>query len=273
MVKLSGGIFRMGTNSEDGKDGENPARDVRVKAFAIDRYPITNELFRAFVRSKKFKTEAEKFGWSFAFHTFVPENVRSKVTQSVQGAPWWIPVNKAYWRQPGGPGTTIKDKLNYPVVHISYNDATAYCNWAGKRLATEAEWEFAARGGLQGQVYPWGKKFEEKRMNIWQGDFPGKNTKLDGYDWLAPVNAYPPQNSYGMYDMIGNAWEWVGDEFKSPEGRGEKKFVLRGGSYIDSRDGKFNHKARVTTRMGNTADAGSDNISFRCARSLSKDEL
>ncbi|KAK3749182.1 hypothetical protein QZH41_010369 [Actinostola sp. cb2023] len=272
MVKLKGGKSTVGTDAKDGKDGERPSKVVTVKPFLIDKYPVTNQNFRKFVREKKFKTDAEKFGWSFAFFSAVPEKTLSQIKKSVQGAPWWIPVNRAYWRQPQGPGTSVKDKMNYPAVHISYTDAKEFCKWAGKRLPTEKEWEFAARGGLKENVYPWGNKFEEKRMNTWQGTFPQENFKEDNYHWIAPVDAYPPQNDYGMYDMVGNTWEWVSDEFKSP-GRGEKKFVLRGGSYLDSVDGKFNHIARVTTRMGNTADAGSDNIAFRCTKSISKDEL
>lgn len=270
-VKLSGGKYRMGSPSADKKRGELPAKTVGVKPFVIDKYPVTNENFRKFVRAKKFKTEAESFGWSFVFRTFVPEEVRSKITQSVPGAPWWLPVQQAYWRQPGGPGTSIKEKMSYPAVHISYNDAKAYCEWMGKRLPTEAEWEFAIRGGIKEKEYPWGSEYQQKRMNIWQGEFPDKNTQEDGYVGVAPVDAFPAQNKFGMYDMLGNAWEWVSDEFKD-KGR-ETKYVLRGGSYIDTADGKHNHKVTVTTRMGNTADAGSDNIMFRCARSASKDEL
>lgn len=141
----------------------------------------------------------------------------------------------------------------------------------GKRLPTEAEWEFAARGGLKEKEYPWGSTFEEDRMNIWQGEFPDKNTQEDGHIGVGPVDAFPVQNKFGMYDMLGNAWEWVSDRF---EDKGQEiKYVLRGGSYIDTANGKNNHKVTVTTRMGNTADAGSDNIMFRCARRASKDEL
>ncbi|XP_031554431.1 inactive C-alpha-formylglycine-generating enzyme 2-like [Actinia tenebrosa] len=273
MVKLSGGRFKMGTDAKDGKDGEGPSKMVKVKSFLIDKFPVTNENFRKFVREKNYKSEAEKFGWSFAFFSAVPAKTLSKIKQSVQGAPWWIPVNRAFWRQPQGPGTSIKDKMKHPAVHISYNDANEYCKWAGKRLPTEKEWEFAARGGLRDNTYPWGNNFEEKRMNIWQGRFPHENTKDDGYHWTAAVDAFPPQNDYGMCDMVGNAWEWVSDELKTLGGGGEKKFVLRGGSYLDSVDGAFNHIARVTTRMGNTADAGSDNITFRCAKNIPKVDL
>lgn len=270
-VTLFGGKFRMGSSTADRKRGELPVRTESVKPFVIDKYPVTNENFRKFVRAVKFKTEAERLGWSFVFHTFVPNEVRTKITQSVPGAPWWLPVEHAYWRQPGGPGTSIKEKMSYPAVHISYNDARAYCEWMGKRLPTEAEWEFAVRGELKGKDYPWGSEYQKNRMNIWEGHFPDENTEEDGYVGVAPVDAFPAQNELGIHDMLGNAWEWVSDEFKE-KGR-ERKYVLRGGSYIDTVDGKNNHKVTVTTRMGNTADAGSDNITFRCARTVSKDEL
>ncbi|XP_067050299.1 inactive C-alpha-formylglycine-generating enzyme 2-like [Acropora muricata] len=270
-ITLLGGKFRMGSQTADTKRGELSVKTVGLKPFVIDKYPVTNENFRKFIRAKKFKTEAERFGWSFVFHSFVSKEVRSKITQSVPGAPWWLPVEHAYWRKPGGPGSSIKEKMTYPAVHISYNDAKTYCEWMGKRLPTEAEWEFAVRGELKGKDYPWGAEFLENRMNIWQGHFPDENTEEDGHTGVAPVDAFPAQNKLGMYDMLGNAWEWVADEFKE-KGR-EKKYVLRGGSYIDTADGKSNHKVTVSTRMGNTADAGSDNIAFRCARSVSRDEL
>ncbi|XP_068699338.1 inactive C-alpha-formylglycine-generating enzyme 2-like isoform X3 [Montipora foliosa] len=167
-ITLFGGKFRMGSSTADRKRGELPVRTESVKPFVIDKYPVTNENFRKFVRAMKFKTEAERFGWSFVFHTFVPNEVRTKITQSVPGAPWWLPVEHAYWRQPGGPGTSIKEKMSYPAVHISYNDAKAYCEWMGKRLPTEAEWEFAVRGELIGKDYPWGSEYQKNRMNIWE---------------------------------------------------------------------------------------------------------
>eukprot|EP00057_Strongylocentrotus_purpuratus_P018850 XP_011673324.1 PREDICTED: uncharacterized protein LOC576301 [Strongylocentrotus purpuratus] len=237
---------------------------------------------RKFVRAKKYKTDAEKYSWSFAFDAFVPEAIKNTIEQRLPGAPWWIPVQNAYWRQPEGKGSGIENRLNYPAVHISNVDARAFCQWHGWRLPTEPEWEFAARGSLEGKEYPWGKKFEKNRMNIWQGKFPEKNTKADGYHGVSPVDAFPPQNDYDLYDMIGNVWEWTSTKFSatpsakddapSPAGEEENpsqvRFVLRGGSYIDSKDGKFNHATRVTTRMGNEADAGSDNLGFRCAVSL-----
>ncbi|XP_078278343.1 inactive C-alpha-formylglycine-generating enzyme 2 isoform X1 [Rhinoraja longicauda] len=271
-VNLPGGRFLMGTNEADARDGKNPVREVTVKPFAINQHPITNAEFREFIRSQKYKTEAESFGWSFVFEDFVSEELKSKVTQKIESAPWWLPIERAFWRQPSGPGSGIKDKMENPVVQVSWNDATTYCQWKGLRLPTEEEWEFAARGGLEGRVYPWGNKFQPNRTNLWQGKFPEQDTAEDGYHGVSPVNAFPPQNHYGIYDMLGNIWEWTDSEYV-PAGQpvkveSQKMYVLRGSSWIDSVDGRVNHKARVTSRMGNTADSASDNLGFRCAKSL-----
>ncbi|KAM9320932.1 inactive C-alpha-formylglycine-generating enzyme 2 [Gastrophryne carolinensis] len=269
MVTLHGGKFQMGTDASDPKDGEGPAKQVTVRPFAIDKYPVTNSDFREFVRAVKYKSEAETFGWSFVFEDFVSDELRKKVTQKIESAPWWLPVERAFWRQPAGPGSGIKDKLEYPVLHVSWNDARAFCKWRGKRLPTEEEWEFAARGGLKGNTYPWGNKFYMKRSNLWQGKFPKQDLAEDGFHGVSPVNSYPSQNAYGLYDMLGNTWEWTATEYKL-SGQHGQMYVLRGASWIDTQDGSANHKARVTTRMGNTPDSASDNLSFRCAKDISR---
>ncbi|KFQ32301.1 Sulfatase-modifying factor 2, partial [Merops nubicus] len=257
MVQLPGGSFQMGSDSLEKRNDEGPVREVTVKPFALDKYPVTNRDFRDFVREKKYKTEAEAFGWSFVFEDFVSEELKKKVTQKLESAPWWLPIQKAFWRQPSGPGSSIKDRLEYPVLHVSWNDARAFCAWRGKRLPAEEEWEFAARGGLQRtDPFP-------------QGDFPRVDTAEDGYHGVSPVAAFPPQNNYGLYDLLGNTWEWTASEYL-PAGRpaGQRApgmRVLRGASWIDTADGSANHRARVTTRMGNTPDSASDNLSFRCA--------
>ncbi|XP_063809835.1 inactive C-alpha-formylglycine-generating enzyme 2 isoform X2 [Pseudophryne corroboree] len=273
MVQLDGGKFIMGTNAPNGKDGEFPAKQVTVKPFAIDRYPVTNKNFREFVRAKKYKSEAETFGWSFVFEDFVPEELKKKVSQKLESAPWWLPIERAFWRQPSGPGSGIKDKLDIPVLQVSWNDAQAFCKWQGKRLPTEEEWEFAARGGLTGNTYPWGNTFQETRCNLWQGKFPTMDSAEDGYHGVSPVAAFPPQNAYGLYDMLGNTWEWTSTGYSSPgeaTQHRQKMYVLRGASWIDTQDGSANHIARVSTRMGNTPDSASDNLSFRCAKDFSR---
>ncbi|XP_029925158.1 inactive C-alpha-formylglycine-generating enzyme 2 isoform X1 [Myripristis murdjan] len=265
MVEIPGGQMLMGTDAADGRDGESPAKAVRVQAFRMDRQPVTNAAFRDFVRAQKYKTEAETFGWSFVFQDFVSEELKSKVTERIESAPWWLPVEKVFWRQPAGPGSGIRERLDFPVVQVSWNDAQAFCRWKGKRLPTEEEWEWAARGGLQGRTYPWGNKFQANRTNLWQGLFPEGDTAEDGYHGISPVTAFPPQNSYGLYDMMGNAWEWTATPFRGAQAM----YVLRGASWIDTVDGSANHKARITTRMGNTPDSASDNLGFRCAASES----
>ncbi|KAM5179431.1 inactive C-alpha-formylglycine-generating enzyme 2 isoform 2-T2 [Mantella aurantiaca] len=260
----------MGTNAADAKDGEGPAKLVAVNPFIIDKYPVTNQDFREFVRATKYKSEAETFGWSFVFEDFVTDELKKKVTQKLQSAPWWLPIERTFWRQPAGPGSGIKEKLDYPVLQVSWNDAQAFCKWRGQRLPTEEEWEFAARGGLKGNTYPWGNGFQANRSNLWQGKFPSLDSGDDGYHGVSPVTAFPAQNAYGLYDMLGNTWEWTTTEYKvsreSTTDHRQKMYVLRGASWIDTQDGSANHKARVTTRMGNTPDSASDNLSFRCVK-------
>ncbi|KAF7206398.1 inactive C-alpha-formylglycine-generating enzyme 2 [Nothobranchius furzeri] len=263
MVTIPGGMLRMGTSAADGKDGESPIREVEVQPFSLDKYPVTNARFRDFVRSQKYKTEAETFGWSFVFQDFVSGEMKSRVTQRIESAPWWLPVERAFWRQPAGPDSGILEHLDFPVVQVSWNDAQAFCRWKGNRLPTEEEWEWAARGGLQGRTFPWGNKFQPNRTNLWQGKFPDVDSAEDGYHGTSPVKAFPPQNNYGLYDMMGNTWEWTSTRFPATQ----PMYVLRGGSWIDTVDGSANHKARVTTRMGNTPDSASDNLGFRCAAS------
>lgn len=272
MIHLNGGEFLMGTNSAEGfpQDGEGPVRKVEVKPFYIDRFAVTNAEFLRFVEATHYKTEAERFGWSFVFYSFISEETAEKVKQTVAGVPWWAVVEGAYWRRPEGPESHIKDRLNHPVVHISWNDAFAYCQWAGKRLPTEAEWEYAARGGLQQKTYPWGndlKPGREHQCNIWQGTFPNNNTAEDGYAGTAPVDAFEP-NPYGLYNMVGNVWEWCSDWFLSSQNEasqnrkeGEPR-AMRGGSYLCHKS--YCNRYRVAARSSNTPDSSTGNIGFRC---------
>jgi len=198
--------------------------------------------------------------------------------QKLPGAEHWLAVSNSWWRQPEGPGSSLEARMDHPVIHISWNDADAYCNWKGKRLPTEAEWEFAARGGLKGKLFPWGNEEPDlsegsiRKVNFWQGKFPTENTNLDGYITTAPVDAFAP-NAYGLYNVIGNVWEWTADKYFNLKPDQHEQRILKGGSWIDSIDGSFNHRIRVYTRMGNTPDSGATNVGFRCAQDVQRDEL
>uniref|UniRef100_A0AAY5F2P4 Sulfatase-modifying factor enzyme-like domain-containing protein n=1 Tax=Electrophorus electricus TaxID=8005 RepID=A0AAY5F2P4_ELEEL len=248
MVLIPGGIMNMGTNAVNGRDGESPIRAVTVGSFKIDKYPVTNSDFREFVKSQKYKTEAETFGWSFVFQDFVSEEMKSKITQKIE---IFSPLQVIC--------SGISSQLDCPVVQVSWNDAQTYCKWKKKRLPTEEEWEMAARGGLDGK--PHIIQLSWNRSNLWQGSFPDGDTAEDGFHGTAPITAFPPQNNYGLFDMLGNVWEWTATPFPSAQ----TMYVLRGASWIDTVDGSANHRARVTTRMGNTPDSASDNLGFRCA--------
>jgi formylglycine-generating enzyme required for sulfatase activity len=253
MALIPGAEFLMGTQDGEGypADGEGPVRRVRLDSFYIDVCTVTNAQFAQFVKSTGYKTEAETFGWSFVFHSLVPLGVAETVNKAVLEAPWWWPVAGTYWRRPEGPGSSVAKRPTHPVVHVSWNDAIAYCQWAGKRLATEAEWEYAARGGLHQMRYPWGDELMsggQHRCNIWQGQFPDVNTGEDGYISTAPARSFPP-NDFGLYNTAGNVWEWCFDWFsatnqstdlqKSPAGpaTGTAK-SMRGGSYLCHSDRK-----------------------------------
>ena len=275
MVRLDRGTFLMGTDSDEGfpADGEGPVREVQMDPFYIDTTAVTNREFRAFVESTGYETEAEQFGWSFVFQNFLPDRVSKRARRS-QPAPWWCAVDEACWQWPFGRGSHIGTRLDHPVVHISWNDAVAYCEWAGKRLPTEAEWEYAARGGLTQKTFPWGNELKpngEHRCNIWQGEFPDHNTAADGFRYTAPVETFPP-NGYGLYQMAGNAWEWCRDWFSpdhhvdglrdNPTGPsdGEAK-VIRGGSHLCHRS--YCNRYRVAARTANTPDSSTGNLGFR----------
>ncbi len=277
MVYLPAGDFLMGTGDQQGypNDGEGPVRQVTVKPFYIDPYAVSNERFAAFVQATGYVTEAERVGWSFVFVGLLPPDFLP--TRAVSAAPWWRQVYGADWRHPEGPHSHLRDRLDHPVIQVSWQDAQAYCQWAGLRLPTEAEWEYAARGGLEQQQYPWGNEREpagQHRMNVWQGRFPERNTLADGYLGTAPVTAFPP-NGYGLYNMTGNVWEWCSDWFsadyhlkgprRSPKGPpfGTAK-VMRGGSYLCHASYCFRY--RVAARSSNTPDSATGNLGFRCAR-------
>jgi sulfatase modifying factor 1 len=279
LVDLPGGSFLMGTDYAEGfpQDGEGPVREVTLDPFAIDRYPVTNESFAQFIRATGYRTEAERFGWSFVFWSHVsPRRFQELVEGTVAEAPWWCKVPGARWDAPEGPGSGLGGRERHPVVHVSWNDAAAYAAWSGLRLPTEAEWELAARGGLVQKLYPWGDKLrpEGKHLcNIWQGEFPRHDTGDDGYAGTSPVDAFPP-NGYGLYSVTGNTWEWCADWFDAdyhctgerinPAGPplGSARLV-KGGSFLCHKS--YCNRYRVAARTSNTPDSSTANIGFRCA--------
>lgn len=279
MVKLEGGVFTMGTdNPVLPQDGEGPARKVQVSPFYVDKFEVTNAEFQQFVADTGYVTEAEKFGVSFVLEHLLSSEVKSTITQAVANAPWWLPVENATWNHPEGPGSTIVDRPDHPVVHVTWNDASEYCKWKGNRLPTEAQWEYAARGGLENRLYPWGnKEFPkgEHAMNIWHGEFPptGKGIDEDGYMGTAPVCTYRA-NKFGLYNMAGNVWEWVSDWWKIRHSRDFQKDptgpvsgsdkVKKGGSYLCHK--QYCYRYRCAARSQNTPDSSAGNLGFRCAR-------
>ena len=278
LVPLPGGVFLMGTDDPEGcpADGEGPVRRVTLRPFAVARTAVTNAQFAAFVAATGYQTEAERFGWSFVFHLFVPRSKRIALVGSAGPAPWWLAVRGACWRAPEGPGSSTKGRRDHPVVHVSWHDAAAYCAWVGVRLPTEAEWEYAARGGLEQARYPWGDELTpggKHRMNIWQGEFPARNTAADGHAGTAPVTAYKP-NGHGLYNPTGNVWEWCADWFSPDHHRdgpredpagpptGQAR-VIRGGSYLCHRS--YCNRYRLAARSANTPDSATGNTGFRVA--------
>ena len=313
MVWVPGGEFSMG--AAVGGEGSHampmasndsqPVHRVYVDAFWMDATPVTNAQFEKFVRATNYVTIAERTPTKEEFPTAPEENL---VAGAVVFAPtdhevplnnhyqWWSYVKGANWRHPFGPQSDIKGKENYPVVEIAYPDAEAYAKWAGKRLPTEAEFEFAARGGLSGKTYVWGDEFhpDGKWMaNTWQGEFPVKDAGEDGYAGIAPVKSFPP-NRYGLYDMAGNVWEWCSDWYRpdyyktladkggvtrNPQGPdspldpaepNEKKRVHRGGSFLCNEH--YCSRYIVGTRGKGEVNTGTNHLGFRCVQSPSQND-
>lgn len=303
MVKISGGEFLMGASDKKGRSDEYPQHKVIVKSFWMDATEVTNAQFEKFVKATGYITTAEiKPNWEeikkqlppgtpkpdesllvAASLVFTPTTTAVNLNDASQ---WWTWTKGASWKHPHGPESTIKGKENYPVVHISWDDANAYAKWAGKRLPTEAEWEFAARGGLIDKKYFWGNEEPEKakpKANIWQGKFPYLNTAVDKFTGAAPVKSFLP-NGYGLYDMAGNVWEWCSDWYtpeyykelgqsvsENPKGPSKSydpmeptipKKVVRGGSFLCN--ASYCKGYRVTARMKSSPDTGLQHTGFRC---------
>ena len=263
MVFIKGGTFFMG--SDEGYPEERPAREMTVDSFWMDQTEVTNKQFAEFVKATGYITLSERTPSKEDYPTadpslLVPGSGVFVPTKDAQELLWWTYVPGAYWKHPEGPDSSIEDRMNDPVVHIAYEDATAYATWAGKRLPTEAEWEYAARGGLQGQPFEWGEHFapnNQQMANTWQGEFPAENTQEDGYAGIAPVRSFSP-NGYGLHDMTGNVWEWT-----TTTARGDSR-ITKGGSYLCAPN--YCIRFRPAAKSPVTKDTSTNHIGFRCVR-------
>lgn len=307
MVYIPGGTFLMGGDNSQASADEYPKHSVKVHAFLMDVTEVTNAQFAAFIKATGYVTTAEKApDWEALKGSLPPGTPKphdsllvaaSLVFTPSNGpvdlknyASWWRWQKEANWRQPEGPGSNLKGREHHPVVHVSWDDAQAYCKWAGKRLPTEAEWEWAARGGLQDNIYPWGNEHVSAgsaKTNSWEGDFPYRNLQKDGYFKAAPVKSYRP-NGYGLHDMAGNVWEWCSDWYHAdyyktlqngtadnPQGADKsfdpeepfiQKRALRGGSFLCN--DSYCSGYRVSRRMKSSPDTGLEHTGFRCVKDV-----
>jgi formylglycine-generating enzyme len=304
MIYIPGGVQELGAHDDEGRPDEYPAHTVQLDGFWMDATEVTNAQFRKFVEATGYITTAErKPDWEelklqlpsgtprphdslleSGSLVFTPPSQKVSLSDPSR---WWSWKKNANWRQPQGEGSSIKGKDDHPVVHISWFDAVAYCQWAGKRLPSEAEWEFAARGGLKSTIYPWGNEKPETgspKANTWQGSFPDMNTSWDKHKLSSPVRSFPA-NKYGLYDMAGNVWEWVTDwydpgyyrslpqQVMNPKGPAQSndpmeptvpKKVIRGGSFMCN--DSYCKGYRVTARMKVSPDTGLEHTGFRCVK-------
>ena len=297
MIWIPGGAFRMG--SDDHYPEEAPTHRVTVDGFWMDLHTVTNAEFARFVKKTRYVTSAERAPDPAAYPGATEELlVAASVVFQQPTRPvsldnpylWWTYVPGASWRQPQGPGSSVKRLPNHPVVHVAWEDVVAYAEWAGKELPTEAEWEYAARGGLEGATYAWGEELTPGgrwMANTWQGEFPLRNTGEDGHGGTAPVGSYPP-NGYGLLDMIGNVWEWTTDWFGAhepgahaccsienprggaPEGSHDPALpgvpiprkVMKGGSHLCAPN--YCRRYRPAARMAQPIDTSTSHLGFRC---------
>jgi sulfatase modifying factor 1 len=299
MVWITGGGFRMGSDRHYPE--EAPAHQVHVSSFFIDRYPVTNRQFAAFIAATGYRTVAERALDPAEFPGLAQEKLApgSLVFYPSRGPVdlrdvrnWWRWKPGAYWRHPEGRGSSVANRLDHPVVHVAFEDAEAYANWSGKALPTEAEWEFAARGGLDGAEYAWGNEFApdgHSMAHTWQGEFPWRNLHPDGLQRTAPVGSYAP-NGYGLFDTIGNVWEWTTDWFtaqhaadagkpccvpENPRGGSSEasldpaqpdvripRKVVKGGSFLCAPN--YCRRYRPAARHAQMIDSGMSHTGFRC---------
>lgn len=305
MVWIPGGEFVMGASGPTRQKNELPAHTVRVAGFFLDEAEVTNAQFREFVAATNYVTTAEKpVDWAELQKQFPPGTPSPPAERLVPGSlvftppksavpfndmtRWWTWTAGACWKHPEGPGSDLSGRDDHPVVHVSWDDAVAFAKWAGKRLPTEAEWERAARGGLDRKRFPWGddppNDESDFRLNIWQGEFPHRNTRADGWDRTAPVRSYPP-TGFGLYDIGGNVWEWCSDWYRADAYAGRTgvtvnppgpatpwdpneplvpKRVTRGGSFLCHVT--YCESYRPAARRGTGFDTGMSHIGFRCAQ-------
>lgn len=274
MVRIPAGEFVLGSENDESsvEDGETVRRRVMLEAFYMDKYAVTNEQFSSFVADTGYVTDAEKYGWSFVFHLLAQDVDIEDVVGIPQDTPWWIGVQGASWRHPEGRNSVIDDRLDHPVIHVSWNDSKAYANWAGKRLPTEAQWEYAASSGVLDRKYPWGDDLHQDgrhHCNVWQGEFPHRNSEEDGYLGTAPVDSYEP-NEFGLYNMSGNVWEWSEDTYSHYPSESESAQVvldptaklIKGGSYLCHKS--YCNRYRISARTYNTLDSSTGHMGFRC---------
>jgi formylglycine-generating enzyme required for sulfatase activity len=306
MILIPGGEFMMGGDNNQASADEFPKHKVRIHKFLMDATEVTNAQFKKFIDATGYKTIAERTpDWEELKKSLPPGTPKPDASVLVASSlvfkpttspvnlndysQWWSWVKGADWKHPQGPGSSIEGKENYPVAHVSWEDAQAYCKWSGKRLPTEAEWEFAARGSLQNQIYSWGNEpinNGNAKMNSWEGEFPYHNEQKDNYFTAAPVKTYQP-NGYGLYDMSGNVWEWCSDWYDAnyyktqgavtdnpkgssksfdPEDPYTPKRSLRGGSFLCN--DSYCSGYRVARRMKSSPDTGLEHTGFRCVKDI-----
>lgn len=275
-ASFAGGRSHVGTDRpEIPQDGEGPVRPVRLKPFEIEVETVTNARFAAFVAETGYVTEAEWIGWSPVFRPLLADP--ESVAPSDGATPWWGSGEGACWYEPEGPGSSVAERADHPVVQVSWADANAFATWVGGRLPSEAEWEHAARGGLDDPRFPWGDREPDDAdflpANIWQGDFPRLNTLADGYMGTAPVRSFTP-NGAGIYQMSGNVWEWTADPYRvrsssrrararNDDALREREKVLKGGSFLCHRS--YCYRYRIAARSALPTDSCASNCGFRVA--------